>query len=95
MKKQTKTQAKKAIEKLKKKVGTATAPLLEIRQRKGANGVMVGANTELLLDGVPVRGATAVTFEVSARGVAKATITLFGRFKVTGRPVTKTVKLYK
>lgn len=70
-------------------------PTLEIRQRAGANGIMVGANTELLIDGEIVRGATGVRFEVNAKGVATATITLIGRFKVTGKVKAKKVKLYK
>lgn len=70
-------------------------PLLEIRQRAGSKGVMVGANTELLIDGKPVRNAKSVKFEVSAMGVATATITLVGRFKVAGKIKTNKVKLYK
>lgn len=70
-------------------------PLLEIRQREGSKGVMVGANTELLIDGKPILGATGVRFEVNAKGVATATITLIGRFKVAGKVKAKKVKLYK
>jgi hypothetical protein len=81
---------KSTIKKLKK-----LAPLLEISQRKGARGVMVGANTVLKLDGKPVRGAQKVSFEVDAKGIAKAIITIVGRFKVTGRPLVKQIKLYK
>ena len=86
------------IESLRKAAGvdTETAPLLEVRQREGSESkVMTGANTELYLDGVKVRGATGVMFEVNARGIAKATITLIGRFDIKGRPVTKQIKLYK
>lgn len=72
------------------------APLLEIKQREGSEEkIMVGANTILTIDGVPVRGATGVKFEVNAKGVAKALITVVGRFQVVGRPLTKTIKLYK
>lgn len=73
----------------------AKLPILEIRQRKGSKGIMVGANTELLIDGEIVRGATGVRFEVNAKGVATATITLIGRFKVAGKVKAKKVKLYK
>jgi hypothetical protein len=86
------------IEALRKAAGvdTETAPLLEIRQRPGSESkIMVGANTELYLDGQKVRGAQGVRFEVNAKGIAKATITLIGRFAVKGRPVTKQLKLYK
>jgi hypothetical protein len=85
---------KKTLNKIKKSI-RPLAPLLEIEQRKGAKGVMVGANTVLKIDGKPVKGATGVTFEVNAKGVAKATVTLIGRFKIKGRPLVRTVKLYK
>lgn len=71
------------------------APLLEIRQKKGSRGVMVGANTELLLDGKPVKGATGVTFSVNAKGVAEAVITVVGRFQISGKVNAKKIKLYK
>lgn len=87
---------KKAKEKTVSKSTTKRSyPVLEIRQRDGAEGIMVGANTELLIDGKHVKGAQAVTFEVSARGIAKATITLVGRFKVSGKIKTDKIKLYK
>lgn len=84
---------------LKKKTTRKTVksklPLLEIKQREGSKGVMVGANTQVLIDGKPVKGATAVTFEVNARGVAKATVTLVGRFKVSGKVLTKKINTYR
>lgn len=89
---------KTKIAKLRKLAGTdtETAPLLEIRQREGTEKrIMVGANTQLFMDGKLVRGATGVKFEVNAKGIAKATITLIGRFDIKGRPVTKQLKLYK
>lgn len=87
---------KKAAEKIVEKTVTKRSyPLLEIRQREGSEGLMVGANTELLIDGKPVKGAQRVSFEVNARGVATATITLVGRFKVSGRVKSNKVKLYK
>lgn len=68
------------------------APLLEIKQRKGSDkSIMVGANTIILIDGKPLRGAQAVKFEVNAGGIAKATVTLIGRFNLTGR--SKIVKI--
>lgn len=69
--------------------------LLEIRQRRGSKGVMVGANTELFLDGKRVKGARSVSLEVDAKGVAQATIVLIGRFKVSGKVKTNKIKLYK
>lgn len=68
-----------------KKTKKFVAPLIEVRQRKGAKGVMVGANTEVLLDGKPLRGATKVTFEVCARGVAKLNVEFLGRMAVSGK----------
>lgn len=76
----------------KKTVKKKLAPLLEIRQREGSEkNIMVGANTIVLVDGKPLRGAQAVKFEVNARGIAKATVTLIGRFNITGR--SKIVKI--
>jgi hypothetical protein len=96
VKKQTKAQAKKQIERLRKATGQGySGPLIEVSQKEGANGVMTGANTLLLVDGKPLKGAQSFAFEVSAKGVAKATITLVGRFKINGKILTKTVKLYK
>lgn len=97
MKKQTKAQHQKQIEKLKKATGQGyTGPTIEVSQREGSTGVMTGANTVLLVDGKPLKGAQSFAFEVSAKGVAKATITLVGRFKISAKKVlTKKVKLYK
>lgn len=70
----------------KRKTKNKLAPLLEIKQREDSkNKLMVGANTVILIDGKPLRGAQAVKFEVNARGIAKATVTLVGRFNITGR----------
>lgn len=87
--------AKRKEKIVEKKTVKRSYPVLEIRQRAGSEGLMVGANTELLIDGKPVKGAQAVTFEVSARGIAKATITLVGRFKVSGKVQANKIKLYK
>lgn len=97
MKKQTKAQHKKSVEKLKEKMtAKQSLPLIEVRQREDSESkVMTGANTVLLVDGKPLKGAQSFAFEVSAKGVAKATITLVGRFKITGKVLTKKVKLYK
>lgn len=60
-------------------------PLIELRQRKGAKGIMTGGNTELLIDGKPLKGATKATFEVAANGVAKMTVEVLGQMAITGR----------
>ncbi len=61
------------------------APLIEIRQRKGATGIMTGGNTELFLDGKKISNATKVTFEVAASGIARVNIELLGQVAITGR----------
>lgn len=60
-------------------------PTVEIRQRKGSKGVMVGANTELYLDGKKIPNATKVSFEVAARGLAKVTIEIIGNVTISGK----------
>lgn len=55
----------------------------EIKQRD-PKGLLHGANTLLLMDGKPVKGATRVTVEVGAKEVGKITIELFGRARVLG-----------
>lgn len=66
-------------------------PIIEVRQRRGSTGVMKGLNTQLLINGKPLKGATGFTFEVDAKGVAHATISLIGRFKIKGKVRTKQV----
>jgi len=60
------------------------APRITVRQRKGAEGIMTGANTELLIDGKPLPLVHSFKFSVNARGVAKATIEMFGRVEIDG-----------
>jgi hypothetical protein len=57
----------------------------ELRQREGSEGLMSGANTEFLIDGVKLPLATSVKIEVGAGELAKITITAFGRFKANGK----------
>src|SRR5512135_1615095 len=49
---------------------------IEIRQREGSMGAMAGANTEVLIDGKPLKGATKVEFSVEAGGLAKLKLEL-------------------
>ncbi len=42
----------------------------------------VGANCEVLIDGQPLQGVRSFKVEVDARGVAKATIEMYGNFIV-------------
>ena len=62
-----------------------TIHTFELRQREGSTGVMSGANTEFLIDGVKVPLATSVKIEVGAGELAKVTITAYGRFKASGK----------
>jgi hypothetical protein len=60
-------------------------PLIEIRQKKGSKGPMVGANTEVFMDGKRLAGATKVSFEVEAIGVAKVKVELLGQVVIVGK----------
>lgn len=56
---------------------------LSIRNRKDEEGKLSkGANMIVELDGVPVRGATFVKFEVKAGGIAKVMIEMFAEVEV-------------
>ena len=55
-----------------------------IKQKDGAKGCMVGANTEVFLNGEKIKGATAVKFEVKAKEIAKVTIEMTGKVEVEG-----------
>lgn len=58
---------------------------IEIRQKEGSEDqIMTGANTQILLDGKPLKGVTGVKFEVNARGVAKVTLEMYANVKVIG-----------
>ena len=47
---------------------------IEVRQKPDSGTVMTGANTELLLDGKPIKMVQGFKFEVQAGGVAKVTL---------------------
>lgn len=55
-----------------------------IKQKDDANGVMVGANTEVFLNGERIKGATGVKFEVKAKEIAKVTIEMVGKVEIEG-----------
>lgn len=58
-------------------------PKITLRNKSGSEGkALTGANTELLLDGKPVRGATSVKIEVKSKSVAKVTIELIASVDV-------------
>ena len=58
---------------------------LEIRQKEGSEGIMTGANTELLLDGKPLKLVQGVKFQVQANGVAKVTLDMIANVAVVGQ----------
>lgn len=56
----------------------------EIRPRTGAQDrVSVGANMQLFMDGVLMKGVSRVTLDVQARKVARLKIEVLGNFKGT------------
>lgn len=57
---------------------------ITVRKKEGAEGPMTGANTEILLDGKPLKMATGLKFEVSATSVAKVTIELLADVEIEG-----------
>lgn len=59
-------------------------PKFELRMREGATGPMTGANSELLMDGKPIKGVTKITLEVAGHDMAKATIEVLGQFDFSG-----------
>jgi len=62
-----------------------TASKIEIKQRKGSPGIMTGANTEVFLDGKKLTGATKISFEVAANGIARVNVELLGQVAITGK----------
>lgn len=66
---------------------------ITIRNRPGAEGaITVGANTEILLDGKRLGGASFVKFEVHARKVAKVTIEMYAEVEVEANVPLQIVK---
>ncbi len=55
-----------------------------IRMKEGSSGFMVGANTEVLIDGEKAKYVTGVKFEVDARGVAKVTMQFLANVEIEG-----------
>jgi hypothetical protein len=58
---------------------------IEIKQKKGSQGLMTGGNTELFIDGKKMTSATKVSFEVASNGVAKVNVELLGQVAVSGK----------
>lgn len=57
----------------------------ELRQRKGAKGVMSGATTELFMNGKKMTCVTSVKVEVGTNQLAKMTLEVIGAFNVIGK----------
>jgi hypothetical protein len=60
-----------------------TISKLTVRNRKGTEGrITTGANTELLIDGTPVKGITFLKIEIKPAKVAKITIEMIAEVDV-------------
>jgi len=71
-------------------------PVIKIKQRKGAKGIMVGGNTEVYLDGKKMNNVTNLELSINAVGVAKIRLEMVGKFEFEGKPILETViKEYK
>jgi hypothetical protein len=57
----------------------------ELKSREGSSGLMAGPTSELLVDGVKMKGVRKVTVEVEAGEVARMTIQVVGKFHVLGQ----------
>lgn len=55
---------------------------IEIRQKTGSVGPMTGLNTEILLDGKPLKGVLAALFTVQADGIAVLKLEVIGNFSI-------------
>ncbi len=61
-------------------VPKGTMHRLEVRQKEQPGNpkrLMTGAGTEVLLDGLPLKGVAGLTFEVAAKGVAKVFLEMY------------------
>jgi len=68
----------------------ATLQKITVRQRRGMEGrIMTGASTQIFLDGVPLKGAVSLKFEVHAAKVAKVTIEMFADVEIEGKVMLK------
>lgn len=60
-------------------------PTIVIKQRDGTPGPMCGFNTQVFIDGVPVRGCSEVNFRVKAGGQAEVVLVLIGKVEILGQ----------
>lgn len=54
---------------------------VELAAKQGSEGVLTGANAELLIDGEPVKGCHRVIIELGAMGIAKVQIELYAKVR--------------
>lgn len=59
-------------------------PTIELRT-KTPGKVTTGANSELLIDGEPVKGVTSVSINVDANGMGRVKLELIGNIKASGK----------
>lgn len=62
---------------------------LTVRQKEGSRGIMTGANTEILLDGKPLKYVNSLSFSVNASGVAQCFIGIMANVEIDGETLTE------
>jgi hypothetical protein len=55
---------------------------IEIKQKVGSIGPMTGRNTEILLDGKPLKGVLSAHFTIAADGIAVLKLDVIGNFNI-------------
>jgi hypothetical protein len=56
---------------------------IEVRKREGAEGILTGANTVILIDGEPLKGCTRFQIDIKAQGLAVIQIEMLADFVLT------------
>jgi hypothetical protein len=57
---------------------------IQIKQREDCSDIMNGRNTQIFLDGQPLKGVTKAKFEVSGNTMGKLTLEILGSFEIEG-----------
>ena len=65
------------------KVGFTDLHTIQVSPKDSAKP-LTGSNCQITIDGNPVKGCTKFSFEISATGVAKATIELLANASIDG-----------
>lgn len=71
-------------------------PKIEIRNKKGTKDLLTtGANTEILIDGKPLKNVHKLNLEIIAGGMAKLTVEMYGSIhtNMIGELTKKTIKI--